>query len=70
MGSVLPCWEKGQLGDLLESGQSGLVVVAVNKQGTDIEPLLKNAEKTVVTNTTWGDLDDEIAKEIAAAQKN
>ena len=57
------------IGDLLESGQSGLVVVAVNKQGTDIEPLLKNAEKTVVTNTTWGDLDAEIEKEIAAAQK-
>jgi hypothetical protein len=41
----------------------------VNKQGTDIEPLLKNAEKTFVTNTTWGDLDAEIEKEIAAAQR-
>ncbi len=54
--------------DLLESGQSGLVVVAVNRLGTDIEPLLANADKTVITNTTWGDLDAEIEKEISNAQ--
>jgi uncharacterized membrane protein len=57
-------------GELLESGQSGLIVVAVNRRGEDIEPLLKNAEKTQVTNTTWGDLDAEIAKEIANARTN
>ena len=48
------------IGDLLESGQSGLIVVAVNRTGTDIEPLLANAEKTEIVNTTWGDLDAEI----------
>ena len=57
-------------GDLLESGQSGLIVVAVNRRGEDIAPLLEHAEKTVVTNTTWGDLDAEIDKELANAQKN
>ena len=57
-------------GELLESGQSGLIVVAVNRRGEDIEPLLKNADKTLVTNTTWGDLDAEIEQEIANAQTN
>ena len=56
------------MGELLESGKSGLIVVAVNKLGTDIQPLLANAEKTVVTNTTWGNLDAEIDAEIAKAQ--
>jgi hypothetical protein len=45
------------------SDRDGAVVV--NRSGEDIEPLLANADKTVVTNTTWGDLDAEIA----AAQK-
>ena len=56
------------IGELLESGQSALVVVAVNRNGTDIEPLLTNAEKTVITQTTWGDLDSEIENEIASAK--
>ena len=55
--------------EVLESGQSGLIVIAVNRRGEDIEPLLKNADKTAVTNTTWGSLDAEIAQEIANAQK-
>ncbi len=56
------------IAELLESGQSGLIVVAVNKVGTDIEPLLAGADKTVVVQTTWGDLDAEIESEIAKAQ--
>jgi uncharacterized membrane protein len=57
------------IAELLESGQSGLIVVAVNKVGTDIEPLLAGAEKTKVVQTTWGDLDAEIDAEIAKAQE-
>ncbi len=56
------------IGELLESGQSGLIVVAVNQVGTDIEPLLAGAEKTKVVQTTWGDLDAELEKEIGNAQ--
>jgi uncharacterized membrane protein len=55
------------IGALLKSGQSGLIVVAVNRYGEDVEAMLKHAEKTVVTNTTWGDLDAEIEKAIANA---
>jgi uncharacterized membrane protein len=57
-------------GNLLETGESGLIVVAVNRRGEDIKPLLEHAEKTVVTDTTWGNLDAEIDKEIANAQAN
>ncbi len=56
------------IGELLESGQSGLIVVAVNKVGADIQPLLSGAEKSVVVQTTWGDLDAELENEIAKAQ--
>lgn len=57
-----------EAGELLESGAAGLIVVAVNKQGTDIEPLLRNAGKTSVTQTTAGNLQAEIDKELAEAK--
>jgi uncharacterized membrane protein len=57
-----------EAGEVLESGDTGLIIVAVNKQGTDITPLLSNADKTSVTQTTAGDLDAEIDKELAEAQ--
>jgi hypothetical protein len=53
---------------LLESGESGLIIVAVNKQGTDITPLLQNAEKTSVMQTDAGNLRAEIDKELAEAE--
>ena len=46
-----------EMSQLLDDGQSGLVVVAVNRKGDDIEPLLSNAEKKVVTATIKGDLE-------------
>ena len=57
-----------EAGTLLESGEAGLIIVAVNKKGTDITPLLRNAEKTSVTQTTAGNLDAEIDKELAEAK--
>lgn len=59
-----------EAGELLKSGAAGLIIVAVNKQGTDIEPLLPNAEKTSVTQTTAGNLDAEIDKELAEAESS
>lgn len=58
-----------EMGDLLEAGQSGLMVVAVNKKGNDIEPLLANAQKKIVVDTVKGDLEsayDDALKEEAA----
>jgi uncharacterized membrane protein len=57
-----------EAGELLESGAAGLIIVAVNKQGTDVESLLPNAEKTSVTQTTAGNLQAEIDKELAEAE--
>jgi uncharacterized membrane protein len=57
-----------EAGTLLESGESGLIIVAVNKQGTDITPLLPNAVKTSVMQTDAGNLQAEIDKELAEAE--
>jgi hypothetical protein len=51
-----------EAGTLLESGEAGLIVVAVNKLGTNITPLLKNAEAASVAQTTADSLDAEIDK--------
>ena len=53
--------------ELLESGEVGLVVVAVNRKGNEVEPLLVNAEKLVVVETVAGDLDAVMEKELAKA---
>ena len=55
---------------LLESGESGLIVVAVNKNGNDIRPLLQHAEKTTVIETVAGDLQADIDSELQAAKSN
>lgn len=46
-----------EVSDLLESGESGLLIVAVNPKGTDITPLLGKAKRSTVVQTTAGDLD-------------
>lgn len=49
----IPKDEVRKMSDLLEAGEFGLVVVAVNPKGVDIEALLANAtEKTVVDGVT------------------
>ena len=58
-----------EMGDLLELGESGLLIVAVNKKGSDIIPLLPNATKVIVDDTTKGDLEsiyDEAVKRATA----
>jgi uncharacterized membrane protein len=64
----IPKAQVREAGELLESGESGLIVVAVNKEGTDIEPLLALAEKTSVMETVAGNLQSEIDKELSEAQ--
>jgi uncharacterized membrane protein len=44
------------MSELLEDGQSGLVVVAVNHKEVDITPLLVKAQKKIVIDTVSGDL--------------
>lgn len=57
-----------EAGELLESGESGLLIVAVNKKGTDIAPLLALAEKTTVMETVAGNLQADLDKELAEAK--
>jgi hypothetical protein len=51
-----------QMGDLLDSGESGLLIVAVKHRDTDITPLLKNTKEKVVLETTAGGLRAEFDK--------
>jgi uncharacterized membrane protein len=53
---------------LLRSGESGLIVVAVNRRGEEIAPLLEHADRRVVVNTVAGDLEAEIEKELQQAK--
>lgn len=46
-----------EMSDTLEEGDSGLVVVAVNPQGSDLKDLLSGAKKVVIDATTKGDLE-------------
>ncbi len=64
----IPKDEVRKMNDLLEAGNAGLVIVAVNPQGTDIEALLTNAD-SVVASTAVGDSDGALdaAFENAAA---
>lgn len=56
-------------GELLDNGQSGLIVVAVNKKGTDIAPLLGKPEDQTVIDTVAGDLDAQASDALAKAGK-
>jgi uncharacterized membrane protein len=64
----IPKDEVREAATLLESGESGLIIVAVNWQGTDITPLLQNAEKVSVMQTDAGNLQAEIDRELAEAK--
>ena len=44
------------MGNLLEAGQAGLVVVAMDRGGEDIGAALSSATTKVVTDYGWGDL--------------
>jgi len=56
-----------EMSDLLDTGESALMVVAVNKLGSDIGPLLANASKKVVDDSTKGDLEAAYNDAIAEA---
>ena len=57
-----------EMSDLLEEGESALIVVAVNKKGSDIEPLFAGATKCIVDDTTKGDLEAAYNEAVAKAE--
>jgi uncharacterized membrane protein len=54
---ALPKSKVKELSDLLDSGESGVVLVATNPQGIDVEQMLANAERCVVIETKVGELE-------------
>jgi uncharacterized membrane protein len=66
---TIPKDDVHEMGDLLESGESGIVVVAVNRKGTDIQPLLMHPEKSKVVQTTAGDWEAVAAQAVEQAKR-
>lgn len=54
---MIPEEELQRVSHLLDSGESGLLVVAIDRKHSEISPLFKQAEKTVVIQAKTGDLD-------------
>ena len=48
---------------LLDASASALVVVAVNRRGTDMTALLEHATMTSVVDVVWGDLEEELSQD-------
>jgi uncharacterized membrane protein len=61
----IPKDELRRMSDLLESGEAGLVVVAVDHTGEDIGALLANATTKVVSDTTRADFDAAFSEALA-----
>ena len=57
-----------EVSERLHSGESGLLLIAVNHKGTDVAPLLENAEKKTVIETRAGDLDAAFEDGLKKAQ--
>lgn len=62
---TIPKEDVRALGATLQAGDSGVIVVAVNRKAVDIEPLLGKATKKTVVETKAGDLEKVFSDEIA-----
>src|SRR3954447_15826578 len=50
---------------LLSEGQTGLVVVTVNRSGEVVAPLLRHAQRCAWLDLPWGDLEEELSRDLA-----
>jgi hypothetical protein len=50
---------------LLEEGNTGLVVVAVNRPGEALTPLVAHAQRSAWLDLPWGDLEEELCRDFA-----
>ena len=53
-------------GTLLAQAAAGLVVVVVNRRGDLVTPLLANARRSASVDLLWGDLEEELYRDLAA----
>lgn len=67
--NTIPKDEIHEIGDLLDGGESAIVVVTVNPKQTDIVPLLMHPEGYKVIQTKAGDLDEVSKKAIEQAER-
>ena len=65
---TIPKEQLQEISQLLEDGESAVVIVAANHKKIDIAPLLNDAEKSVVIETRAGDIDAEFDKALKQAQ--
>jgi hypothetical protein len=65
---TIPKEKLREISELLHVGESGLLIIAVNRKGTDIAPLLENAEKKTVIETKAGNLDAAFEDGLKKAQ--
>lgn len=54
---MIPDEKLREMSEILESGECGLVIAAIDRRGTAISPLLEQAQKAAVVETRTGDLD-------------
>ena len=52
--------------NLLEQAAAGLVVVVVNRRGGLVTPLLAQAQRSTSVDLLWGDLEEELCRDLAA----
>lgn len=55
-----------EAGNLLEQAAAGLVVVVVNRRGALLTPLLARARRSASVDLLWGDLEEELYRDLAA----
>jgi hypothetical protein len=49
---------------LLEDSRFGLVVVLINRTSTEVTPLLTHAARTRAVDLAWGDLEEELRRDL------
>jgi hypothetical protein len=53
---------------MLEEEKTGLVVVAVNRRGESLTPLLAHAKRSAWVDLQWGSLEEELCRDFATQQ--
>jgi len=66
---ALPKTKAKDLSDLLESGESGLLLVATKPEQFDVEALITNAERCVVIETKAGEFETTFADAVEQASR-
>ena len=64
---VIPGEKLQEVSEVLGSGECSLLIVAIDRRGTEISPLLEHADKAAIVETKTGDLDAAFYGALGAA---